>query len=277
MYIARGTGRLTMGHQRGAFAAAVGLAAMLSITGCGSHSPGAQASPTTRTASVAKKAMAKARLIAQALVDDTSAKVLPLLNDVAGPVMPSYLRMEALWDDIDTAAGVPGQPGAVKNVADGFQICYAGQGGCQSLTGFHWDSAGLITGFTVDGQLISPRLAVGGTYSGSALTFSSVYSYLQTSDGVVNVLFEIRNTSGHSLGSAKRAPFLPILVTAAGTRVPYDKHDSVLFAGPLAPGAVMEGIAAFDTTALTGRFTLRSNTANRHLLATATLRKPPAL
>ena len=108
MYIASWAGRLTIGRQRRVFAAAVGLAAMLPVAGCGSHSPSAQASPpATRTASVANKAMAKARLIAQALVDDASAGVLPLLNDVAGPVMPPYLRMQALWDDIDKAAGGP--------------------------------------------------------------------------------------------------------------------------------------------------------------------------
>jgi len=220
--------------------------------------------------------MAKARLIAQALVNDASAGVLPLLNDVAGPVMPPYLRMQALWDDVDTAAGVPSQPGAVTNVVGGFQMCYPAQGGCQSLSGFHWDSAGRITDFAVDGQPISPRLAVGSTYSGSALTFSSAYSYLQTSDGVVNILFKVRNTSGHALGSAKRPAFLPIFVASGGTRVSYNKHYSVIFAGPLEPGAVMEELAVFDTTTLTGKLTLRSDTASTKLLATATLRKLPA-
>lgn len=277
MYIASWAGRLTIGRQRRVFAAAVGLAAMLPVAGCGSHSPSAQASPpATRTASVANKAMAKARLIAQALVDDASAGVLPLLNDVAGPVMPPYLRMQALWDDIDKAAGVPGQPGAVTKAVGGFQMCYAGQGGCQSLSDIHWDSAGRITDFAVDGLPISPRLAVGRTYSGSALTFISVYSYLQTSDGVVNVLFKVRNTSGHVLGSAKQPAFLPIFVTAGGTHLRYKKHYSVIFAGPLAPGAVMEELAVFDTTTLTGKLTLRSDTANGQRLATATLRKLPA-
>src|ERR1039457_1808669 len=171
-YIVSWAGRLTLGPQRRVFAAAVGLAAMLPVAGCGSQSHSAQASPSaTRTTLVANKAMAKARLIAQALVDSASAGILPLLNDVAGPVMPPYLRMEALWDDINKAAGARSEPGSVTKAADGFQMCYAGQGGCQSLSDIHWDSAGRITDFAVDGLPISPRLAVGRTYSGSALTF----------------------------------------------------------------------------------------------------------
>lgn len=181
--------------------------------------------------------MTTARLITRALVDETSANLLPLLDDVDGPVMPPYLRMEALWDDVTSAAGMPAQSGAVTSIANGFQICYAGEGGCRSLTDFRWDTVGRITDFTVDGQLIAPRLAVGGSYSGSTLTFTGLYSYLQTSDGIVNILFAVRNTSGHALGSAKQQPFLPSFVTAGGVRAPYEKQDSVAFEGSLVPGA----------------------------------------
>ncbi len=220
--------------------------------------------------------MATARLIAQALVDESYTKLLSLQGVVAGPVMPSYLQMEALWDEIDAAAGSPGQPGMVRSIAGGLQICYAKQGGCESLTDFHWDSAGRITDFEADGLLISPRLAVGGSYSGSALTFTSVYSYLDSVTGEVDVVFEARNTSGHALGSAKQPTFLPVLVTAAGAQVPYDTAASIVTDGPLAPGTVTGGLAVFDTKTFTGQFVLRANTADGQTLAAATLRKVPA-
>jgi len=290
MHIDRSPGRLNIGHQCGTLAAAAGLATILCIAGCGSHSPSTQASPSgastspanrspsaTGTASLAKKAMVTARLIAQALVDQSSAKTSTLIGHVAGPVMPSYLRMEALWDEVNAAAaGSQAQPGTVTSMLGGFQICYAQQGGCQSLTDFHWDSVGRITDFAVDGQLISPRLAVGGTYSGSVLTFSSVYSYLETAYGEVTVIFEVRNTSGDALGSAKQPAFLPEFVTAGGTQVTYDTDRSTITDGPLPPGAVTAGVAVFDTTVLTGQFILRANDANERSLAAATLRKLPA-
>jgi hypothetical protein len=219
--------------------------------------------------------MTTARLIAQALVDDSYTKLLSLQGNVAGPVMPSYLQMEALWDEIDAATGSPGQPGTVTSIAEGFQICYAKQGGCQSLTDFHWDGAGRITGFDVGGLPISPRLAVGGSYSSPALTFTSVYSYVGTGDGEVNVVFEARNTSGHTLGSAKHPAFLPVLITAAGTQVPYNTAASIITDGPLTPGTVTGGLAVFDTQEFTGQFVLRTNTANGQRLAAATLRKLP--
>ncbi len=274
---------------RGAFAAAIGLITTLTIAGCGSHSSSTQALPSgartssaasspsaAETASVAKKGMATARLIAQALVDHSYTKLLALKSDVAGPVMPSYLQMEALWDEIDAATGSPGQPGTVTSIADGFKICYAKQGGCQSLTDFHWDSAGRITDFEVGGLLISPRLAVGGSYSSSGVTFISVYSYVGTGDGEVNVVFEARNTSGHALGSAKQPAFLPALVTAVGTQLPFNTAASIVTNGPIPSGTVTGGLAVFDTTVFTGQFILRSDTSKEQTLAAATLRKVPA-
>ena len=289
MHIARSPGRLNMGHQRRVFAAASGLAMVLFTAGCGSHSPSTQASSPSastssankspsaiRTASVTEKAMARSRLIAQAVADQSSARMLSLLSYAAGPVMPSYLRMQALWDEVNAAAGPPSQPGSVTSLAGGFQVCYAQQGGCQSLTDFHWDSAGRITDFAVDGELISPRLAVGGTYSGSALTFSSVYSYLETAYGETTVVFEVKNTSGHVLGSAKQPPFLPVFVTPGGTQVPYNTDRSTVTDGSFPPGAVTAGVLVFDTTVFTGQFILRTSNANEQPLAAATLRKLPA-
>jgi hypothetical protein len=220
--------------------------------------------------------MATARLISQAVVDESYTKLLSLLGDVAGPVMPSYLQMQALWDEILSAAGSPGHPGTVTSIADGFRICYPKQGGCESLTDFQWDSAGRITEFVTDGLPIAPRLAVGGSYSGSALTFTSVYSYLDTVTGEVDVVFEARNTSGHALGSAKQSAFLPVLVTATGAQLPYVTTDSIVTDGPLAPGTVTGGLAVFETKTFTGQFVLRANTANRQTLAASTLRKVPA-
>jgi hypothetical protein len=220
--------------------------------------------------------MAAARLIAQALVDESYKKLLSLHGEVTGPAMPSYLQLQALWDEILAAAGSPGKPGKVTSIAGGFQICYPKQGGCESLTDFHWNSAGRITDFAADGLLVSPRLGVGGSYSGSALTFTNVYSYLDTVTGEVDVVFEARNTSGHALGSAKRPAFLPVLVTAADVHVPYDTSASIVTDGPLAPGTTTGGVAVFDTKTFTGRLVLRANTADGRTLAAATLRKVPA-
>jgi hypothetical protein len=289
MHIGRSAGKLNIGHQREVSAAAVGLAVMLFTAGCGTHSPSSQASPSgastspanrspsaIRTASVAERAITRSRLIAQAVADQSSAKMLSLLSYAAGPVMPSYLRMEALWDEVNAGTGTPSQSGSLTGVAGGFQVCYAQQGGCQSLTDFHSDSTGRITDFAVDGELISPRLAVGGTYSGSALTFSSVYSYLETAYGETAVVFEAKNTSGHALGSAKQPPFLPVFVTPGGTQVPYDTGRSTVTDGSFPPGAVTAAVLVFDTTALTGQFILRASNSNKQPLAVATLRKLPA-
>jgi hypothetical protein len=103
-----------------------------------------------------------------------------------------------------------------------------------------------------------------------------VYAYLQTSDGVVNVLFKVKNTSSHALGTAKKLPFVAQFITTSGKKLSYDASKSALFEGPLNPGASTEGIVVFDTTAITGQFTLRANTANGAQLAAATLRKPAA-
>jgi hypothetical protein len=261
-----------MGYRRGIFAAALTLAAMLPLAACGSQPAKKQAS--TSSASAKETAMARGRQIAQALVDSKSKNISPLLGDVTGPVMPPYLRMEALWDDVIEAAGLKAQPGSVKNIAGGFQICYAAQGGCQSLTGFQWDSNGRITGLTIDGLPVAPRLTVGGGYSGSGLTFTAVYAYLQTSDGIVNVLYKVRNTSSHALGTSKKPPFVPVFEPSNGKKLTYDAEKSAVFYGPLNPGATAEGIAAFDTTTVTGQFTLAAGASNGQSLASATLRKP---
>jgi hypothetical protein len=289
MDISRSPGRMDMGHRRSALAVAAGLVMMLITAGCTGHSPSTPASPSGAskspangspsaigTASMAENAMATGRLIAQAVADQSSAKMLPLLNHVSGSVMPSYLRMEALWDEIRAAGSSPSLPGTVTSVVGGFQVCYAQQGGCQSLTDFHWDTVGRITDFAVDDQLISPRLAVGKTSSGSAITFSSVYSYLETAYGEVTVVFEAKNTSGHALGSAKQPPFLPVFVTSGGTQVSSDTDRSTLVNGSFPPGAVTAGVVVFDTTVFTGQFILRATSANTHPLAVATLRKLPA-
>src|ERR1700722_17853461 len=125
MHIARNQGRLHIGHRHGTIAAALGLAVMLFTAGCGSHSPSTQTSPpgpnrspsATGSAPVTQKAMASARLIAQALADQSSGQISPLLSHVAGPVMPSYVRMHALWDEINAAgSSSPGQPGTVTSI-----------------------------------------------------------------------------------------------------------------------------------------------------------------
>jgi hypothetical protein len=277
MHTTSSSSRSNASHQSAVFSAAAGLAVVLFAAGCTSHSPAApanhQSSAATHVTSVTKKEMTGSRLIAQALADQSSARILPLLSYVAGSVLPSYIRMEALWDEVNAAAGAPGQPGSVASAAGGFQICYAQQGGCQSLTDFQWDSTGRITDFAVDGQLISPRLAVGGSYSGSALTFSSLYTYLETAYGEVTVVFEVRNTSGHVLGLAKQPAFLPVFVTASGSQVPYDPARYTITDGPIPPRAVTAGVAVFDTTALTGQFILRANAAKRQPLAAATVRR----
>lgn len=101
----------------------VGLAALgVIIVGCGSatpvtHSASSQppshsatihssATPISSSSSGASVAAANAKLIAYALASESASEVSSVSTSLAGPVMPYYIRMEAIWDAAYAAAGI---------------------------------------------------------------------------------------------------------------------------------------------------------------------------
>lgn len=260
----------------------VALAVLALVTGCGSAGTAMRSpTPAAHTAGAASPAQnasssatghADAQLFAYGMASDSEASISALLSSVAGPVMHSYIRLQALEAAAYAAEGQAGQPGTVTRILGGFQICFGTQG-CQSFTGFRSDATGHITDLAVDGQLISGRLAVGSDRTGSGLAISSVAAYLPTSTGMVTVVFEVRNI-GHSVVGQVNPAFLPVLVTSDGHQSSYDSANS-LIPGPLQPAESVAVVAVFDTRTITGQFSLRTNDQIEQVLVTSDLRKPP--
>lgn len=178
--------------------------------------------------------------------------------------------MEALLNGAYAAAGQPVQSGSVTEIPKGFQTCWSGAS-CQSFTGFRWDASGRITDFLVDGQPISGRLALGADSTGSGLDISSVSGYLSTETGSVIVVCSVHNVGQQTIGNVNPA-FLPVFVTGDGSLFNYNISDSVL-PGPLQPGESVAVIAVFNTRAITGQFSLRTNNQTEQVLVRTTLRK----
>ena len=225
--------------------------------------------PSSSSASVAE---ANAKLIAYALASESASEVSSTGSSVAGPVMPHYIRMQALWDTAYAAAGDSAQPGSVTQIPGGFQSCWPGATGCQSYTGFRSDGSGRITDFLVNGESVSSRLSIGADSTGSGLEISSVSAYLSTQTGTVVISFQVRNAGQQTVGSANPA-FLPVFVTSGGSVFNYENSDSVL-PGPLPPGESAAVIAVFETRDITGQFSLRSNDQVEQILVSTRLRRP---
>lgn len=118
----------------------------------------------------------KALLFVDGLAKETVASISGLRGLVAGPVMLSYLRDQALQLQAMADAGQQQQPGSVTRIPNSFQICGPGSP-CDSFIRFRSNNTGHITDLAVDGQLLSGRLAVGASNTSSGLVLSSVYSY----------------------------------------------------------------------------------------------------
>jgi hypothetical protein len=219
-------------------------------------------------------ASANERLFADEVADNNE---LSLRSVVAGPVMQSYIRQQALIVEAAAEAGSPGATSTVRaGVHGGYQLCSTDSSGhtsCDSFTGFRTDAAGRITDLAVDGQLISARLAVGADSTGSQLAISSVGSYRSVALGSkVIVSFKVRNISSHPVGNGTPA-FLAVFDTSDGSQFNEDDNYSTL-PGTLQPGESVAAYAAFDTEAITGRFSLRTNDQLMQVLVASDIRNP---
>jgi hypothetical protein len=214
--------------------------------------PGSTASPPT---TLAGPAAANAKLLAQALAGDSASALSSLVNQsVTGSVMVSYVRSEAVEDQALATAGQAGSPETIAAVVGGWSMCPAtGSGGCDTLTGIKADSDGLLTDVLVDGLPVSGRLSVGTRTTGGGLTISWVAGYFVPSSDVLRVTFKVRND-----GSAVSGSLSPVFVSSAGTQASYDTSTSLL-PGSLRPGQTGEGVASFQTRAITGTFSLNAS------------------
>lgn len=263
-------------------AACAGLA-----TGCGGSSslashPGTSHNPAvsaTHAASpsaspVAAVAGANERKLAYWLAS-TSQDASSLARIISGPVMRDYVKFEALLDEADAASGSPDTPGTVSMISAGYQDCGTDSSGsttCDSFTGFRTNASGRITDFAVNGQRISPRLAVGASSTGSQLAVSDVVAYRLNSIGQVAITYKARNVTSHVVGNGNPA-FLAVFDPSGGGQFQEDDSNSTL-PGNLQPGESAVEYASFATRTGTGQFSLRTNDGYMAVLAASTLRMP---
>jgi hypothetical protein len=192
---------------------------------------------------------------------------------ISGPVMRSYALFEALLTEANAASGSPNTPETVSTIPGGYQDCGTGSNGknsCSSFTGFRTDASGRITDLAVNGHLISPRLAVGASNSGSQLAISDVMAYRLVSIGEVWVTYKARNITSHVVGNGNPA-FLAVFDPSSGGQFQEDNTYSTMPSN-LQPGESAIEYAAFATQTVTGQFSLRSNDGYATVLAASKLR-----
>ena len=104
----------------------------------------------------------------------------------------------------------------------------------------------------------------------AGLKVSGVVAYVSLQGGSkVYVTFKVQDVSYKPINSSPAC--LATFSTPAGTQSA-DDFNSALPA-TLAPGETVYGLAIFNTTQVTGTFTLHSNDGYNHLLASSTLHK----
>jgi hypothetical protein len=248
------------------------------LAGCGSVShPAAKPAVTvtvTAKASSSSTATPKStqaaineREFADGLASSTSA-IPPQL--VAGTVMDTYIRFEQAFSAAEAAVGNPEQASTVSPIPGGYQLCGNDGSGCDDLTGFTTNMAGLITGVSVNGQPVSGRIAAAHDSNMQGLAVSDVISYRLTgSQNIVAVTFKIHDLSYQPINNNPAA--LATFDTPAG-QVSADISSSAL-PSSLSPGETVYGFAAFDTSQVTGTLELRSNDGYNLLLGSAILQE----
>jgi hypothetical protein len=192
---------------------------------------------------------------------------------IAGPVMRAYQLVQY---EIAAAAAATGDAASAETVTPipgGYQLCSQGTGNgpqCSELTQFVTNPTGRITGVSVDGVPVKGRIATGPASYMSGLAVSGVVAYrsLDVSNKVF-VTFKVRDLSYKPINSS------PACLATFATPVGTYSADSFSSALPsmLTPGQTVYGYAIFDTTEITGTFTLRSNDGYNLLLASSTLRR----
>ncbi len=248
-------------------------AALIVLAGCGvqttsAASPSTAPAPSSHAATTpngASLARADERLFAQKLANHDEAA---LLSTVAGSVMRNYLREQTVLDAAEAEAGSAPASNTVSTIPGGYRLCWTDSSGntqCNSFTGFRTNASGRITDAAVDGQLISSRLGAGTSSRGSQLAITSVNSYLPTTVGKVVITFQVRDISSRPAGNGSPA-FLAAFDTEGGSRFSEDDTYSAL-PSTLQPGESVAAYAVFDTRAITGQFSLRTNDQLMQVLA----------
>jgi hypothetical protein len=234
---------------------------------CQSLGSAASGSNAPASTTLSKSAEANARRLAQALAGVSASALSTLVNrSVTGAAMVTYVRSEAVQDLALATAGQLGAPETVTKVVGGWSMCPPqGSAGCDTLTGIKANDAGLLTDVLVNGQPVSTRLSVGSKTSGGGLTISWVAGYYVPSSDLLRITFKVRND-----GSSVSPGFRPVFAGSSGPQLQDDQADSLL-PGPIQPGQTAEGVASFQTQAITGTFSLQ---ADGQALVSTPLRKP---
>jgi hypothetical protein len=169
------------------------------------------------------------------------------------------------------ASGNPPGAGTVTPISGGYQLCYTGNGSgqqCDELTQFVTDAAGRITGVSINGVPVGGRIATGPASHMAGLVVSGVVAYLSLDAGdKAIVAFEVRDLSYKPINTSPAC--LATLATSAGTYNADDFHSAL--PSTLIPGETAYGYALFDTTQITGTFSLHSNDGYNLLLASSAL------
>jgi hypothetical protein len=256
-------------------------AAALALAACGAATAQhpAASHPATHTAapfppSAQAKAGAAAKANDRAFAYGEAASVIDagtLRGTVAGPVMVPYVRFQAAATQAAAASGSPIPAQSVTPVPGGYNLCGDdGNGGtsCVAYTAFQHNAAGRITGVSVGGQPVAGRIATGPDNTGSTLAITNVEAYRVVSSGQVDVTFTVKNISSAALTGSP--PFLAIFNPTGGGQFNEDDNSSIL-PGSLQPGESAAAVAVFDTHAITGTFSLRTNDGYESVLTSTTL------
>lgn len=229
--------------------------------------PSSVPSATSSTPSAAKQAAASnERAFADGLA---SANSLIPSSAIAGPVMRAYRLVQYEGNQGDSAAGQPDSAGTVSPVPSGYQLCWSDTSGnskCDVFSHFTTDSAGRVTGVSVNGVPIAGRIATGPTSRVGGLVVSGIVAYKSLDNaGKVYIAYKVHDDSYKAINSSPAA-----LATFSGY-----SEDSFNSVDPstLAPGVTTYGYSYFGTTKLNGPFELRSNDGYNRLLASSTLHK----
>lgn len=189
---------------------------------------------------------------------------------VAGSMMRAYIRFEHEFTAADAATGQPYPASTVSSIPGGYQLCASDGSGCDDFTAFTTNTAGRITGFSVNGQPVAGRIATGARSSIHGLVVSDVIAYRLTgSQNLVAVTFRVHDISYRPVNND------PAALATFDTPTGHLSEDDSVSALPssLSPGETVDGYAAFDTTQITGKFELRSNDGYDLLLASSVIHK----
>lgn len=263
---------------RAAFAASV-LA--LATIGCG-HTSGnvAQAAhpathEVTSAASSPAATTAGNSAVNERAFADALASTTPLIpgSVISGPVMRAYRLVEYEIAAANAATGNPFSAETVTPIPGGYQLCSPDTGNgaqCGDITQFVTNPAGQITGVSIGGVPVEGRIATGSSSQMAGLKVSGVVAYVSLQGGSkVYLVFKVRDVSYKPVNSNPAC--LATFSTPAGT---YNADDfKSALPSTLAPGETVYGLAIFNTTQVTGTFTLHSNDGYNHLLASSTLHK----